>query len=174
MPTRKPNKRIRIKAKAEEHQIHVDRLRSLPDHILHYILSFFDSTKLAAQTAVLSTRWRYLWTHDHSLILDTDESFNPTNFAMIVNEVMYNRSEECNIDSIDYIHLKYKPDKKLPNRAVRFAASRDCQQFCLCVPHDAGSLDSMDGYVPDRLPYHVMSYFLSGSSNRGSSYLEFV
>ncbi|CAL1375762.1 unnamed protein product [Linum trigynum] len=142
MPTRNPNKKIRIKREPEEEQIHVDRLSSLPDHILHYILSYFDSIKLSAQTSVLSTRWRYLWTHVHRLILDTDESFNPTNFARIVNEVMYNRSEECNICSIDYIHMKYKPDKMLLNRVVRFAASRDCQQFCLCVPHDAGSLDS--------------------------------
>ena len=38
-----------------------DRLSDLPDNLLHLILSFLDA-RVAVQTSVLSSRWRYLWT----------------------------------------------------------------------------------------------------------------
>lgn len=38
-----------------------DFISGLPDCLLHNILSFLDM-KLAVQTSILSTRWRYIWT----------------------------------------------------------------------------------------------------------------
>ncbi|PWA65093.1 F-box domain, Leucine-rich repeat domain, L domain-like protein [Artemisia annua] len=40
----------------------VDRISSLPDPILHVILSRLHSTEEVIRTRVLSTRWKYLWT----------------------------------------------------------------------------------------------------------------
>ncbi|XP_047048873.1 F-box protein At4g22280-like [Lolium rigidum] len=37
-----------------------DRISSLPDEILHHIMSFMTARE-AVQTCVLSTRWRYIW-----------------------------------------------------------------------------------------------------------------
>ncbi|KAL5711367.1 hypothetical protein ACHQM5_021831 [Ranunculus cassubicifolius] len=42
-----------------------DRLSSLPDNILHYIISFLP-TKYAVGSSVLSTRWKHIWTSIHS------------------------------------------------------------------------------------------------------------
>ncbi|KAL5708746.1 hypothetical protein ACHQM5_019509 [Ranunculus cassubicifolius] len=41
-----------------------DRISSLPDNILQYIISFLP-TKYAVGSSVLSTRWKYLWTSIH-------------------------------------------------------------------------------------------------------------
>ncbi|KAI3960212.1 hypothetical protein MKW98_016936 [Papaver atlanticum] len=38
-----------------------DRISSLPDSLIHHILSFMYMNH-AVQTCVLSTRWRYIWT----------------------------------------------------------------------------------------------------------------
>ncbi|KAK0595334.1 hypothetical protein LWI29_005659 [Acer saccharum] len=46
----------------------IDRLSNLPDPIIHHILSLMN-TKYAVQTCVLSKKWRYHWTHIHSLNL---------------------------------------------------------------------------------------------------------
>ncbi|XP_021755129.1 F-box/FBD/LRR-repeat protein At5g56420-like [Chenopodium quinoa] len=50
----------------------IDRISELPDFILHHILSYL-STKEAAQTGVISKRWRYVW--ETFPILDCNEWF---------------------------------------------------------------------------------------------------
>ncbi|CAL1397273.1 unnamed protein product [Linum trigynum] len=54
--------------KSPEHRTG-DRLSSLPDEILSHILSFL-KTKYAVGTAVLSRRWKDLWTRVSNLDLD--------------------------------------------------------------------------------------------------------
>ncbi|GAB2277850.1 hypothetical protein Dimus_012553 [Dionaea muscipula] len=44
----------------------MDRLSSLPDHVIGHILSFLD-TKSAVQTSILSRRWTYLYTFSTNL-----------------------------------------------------------------------------------------------------------
>ncbi|CAL1385868.1 unnamed protein product [Linum trigynum] len=53
---------FRKKLKTSHHQRQeIDVVSNLPDHILHYILSFLDM-KLTVQTSIVSKRWRFLWT----------------------------------------------------------------------------------------------------------------
>ncbi|GFZ11317.1 hypothetical protein Acr_22g0007150 [Actinidia rufa] len=55
----------KTKTGAEEEEVEekmcTDRLSTLPKDLIHHILSFLD-TKFAAQTCLLSKRWRSLWT----------------------------------------------------------------------------------------------------------------
>ncbi|CAN1784349.1 F-box/LRR-repeat protein 13 [Linum perenne] len=48
----------------------IDRLSSLPDFVLHHLLSFLD-TKSVVQTSVLSQRWRYVWKNVPALNLSS-------------------------------------------------------------------------------------------------------
>ncbi|CAI0495779.1 unnamed protein product [Linum tenue] len=140
MSIRNPNKKIRIDGEAEEHHIGVDRLSSLPDHILQSVLSFLDCTKRSVQTSVLSRRWRSLWKQVPILTLRT-KHFTPSSFARYVGEVLSRRPENCNIDVIYYAHLDFSIDKELFHRVVKFAASHSCQEL-VCVPYDDEALDS--------------------------------
>ncbi|XP_065872606.1 uncharacterized protein [Euphorbia lathyris] len=56
------------KLKLEEKE---DRISSLPDPLLHHILSFLLSTVDAIQTDILSKRWQNQWTHVPVLIFDS-------------------------------------------------------------------------------------------------------
>lgn len=63
----------------------IDRLSTLPDHVLLEILSFLP-TKLAAQTSVLSHRFQHLWETSPSLDLDL-RAFRHTDFVGFLNLV---------------------------------------------------------------------------------------
>ena len=49
-----------------------DRISSLPDEILHHILSLMTARE-AVQTSVLSTRWRYVWLYLRCLNIEVRE-----------------------------------------------------------------------------------------------------
>ncbi|KAL8156671.1 hypothetical protein AgCh_001677 [Apium graveolens] len=73
-----------------------DRLSSLPDDILHQILSFL-GTRQAVQTSVLSKRWRHVWTTTSSLTFDWyDQLFPYTHSGIIkfMEHVLSNRNHE--------------------------------------------------------------------------------
>ncbi|PIA59127.1 hypothetical protein AQUCO_00400171v1 [Aquilegia coerulea] len=53
----------------------IDRISNLPEHILHYILSFLP-TKYAVGTSVLSTRWNGLWKFIHNLDFCDEHLYN--------------------------------------------------------------------------------------------------
>ncbi|CAA0842861.1 F-box/FBD/LRR-repeat protein [Striga hermonthica] len=68
----------------------IDRLSSLPDSILHHILSFLP-TKRSVQTSILSRRWRHLWAHVPDIEFDchTDlELDGGKRFSDIIYRVM--------------------------------------------------------------------------------------
>jgi F-box-like len=53
----------------------IDKLSNLPDVLLLYILSFLKARK-AAQTCILSKRWRSMWAYTPSIYLDYAEFRN--------------------------------------------------------------------------------------------------
>ena len=69
-----------------------DRLSSLPDCLLHTIMSFLKARQ-AVQTCVLSTRWRHLWRSVPCLDIDFDE-FKKKAPASDASRITYNNFME--------------------------------------------------------------------------------
>ncbi|CAI0466898.1 unnamed protein product, partial [Linum tenue] len=107
-----------------------DRLSSLPDEILSHILSFLQ-TKYAVGTAVLSRRWKDLWTRVSNLDLDDSLVYRhlpPNNngasteqisevrgrralvFSRFVDRVL---SRHKNLDSVNRFRLQVMSDLRL-------------------------------------------------------------
>ncbi|KAF7842762.1 F-box/LRR-repeat protein 25-like [Senna tora] len=72
-----------------------DRISSLPDEVLHLILSCLN-TKLAIQTCVLSKRWRYLWTGISTLHLSSSCS-DEDSFSDFLDHVFLSRDHSKTI-----------------------------------------------------------------------------
>ncbi|KAL5732497.1 hypothetical protein ACOSQ2_032189 [Xanthoceras sorbifolium] len=81
-------------------QMVVDRISSLPDPIIHHILSFTD-TKYAVQTCVLSKKWRKQWTNIQSLNFDHSSFSTWVGFKDFVLNVLWGRK------SLDVRKIKF-------------------------------------------------------------------
>ncbi|XP_071706221.1 F-box protein At4g27050-like [Rutidosis leptorrhynchoides] len=108
-----------------------DRISSLPDVLLVYILSFID-TKLSVQTSILSKRWLNLWTllpvlNFDSSLFENIEVFNPNKFLFnspfdrFVDHVIAHRNASIKIDSIN---IKVT-DENAMARVFRYALSQN-------------------------------------------------
>ncbi|KAL5787170.1 hypothetical protein ACOSP7_004119 [Xanthoceras sorbifolium] len=81
---------VRNKVQISDKMVGIDRLSSLPDPIIHYILSLTD-TKSAVQTCVLSKKWRDHWTNIHSLNFDRSSFGRWVGFRNFVLHVLQHR-----------------------------------------------------------------------------------
>lgn len=54
-----------------------DRISSLPETLIHYILTLLGDMKYVVPTSVLSKRWTYVWTSLPSLTFDSYSFFKP-------------------------------------------------------------------------------------------------
>ncbi|KAJ4828907.1 hypothetical protein Tsubulata_043909 [Turnera subulata] len=87
-----------------------DRISSLPDDIIHYILSFLEDTKFAAKTCVLSKRWKNLWTSLPDLRFNTAYYKTTRSFRKFLLSALLRRDRNCEARSLhlsmDYEHLR--------------------------------------------------------------------
>nr|GFA42621.1 hypothetical protein [Tanacetum cinerariifolium] len=75
------------------------RLSSLPDEIIHQILSRFD-TKFAVQTCVLSSRWKLIWKSIPRIHLSSRQFKDLPKFAKFVNHVLSHRDHQAEVSTI--------------------------------------------------------------------------
>ncbi|KAL4570245.1 hypothetical protein LXL04_025896 [Taraxacum kok-saghyz] len=76
-----------------------DRLSSLPDELIHKILSCFD-IKFAVQTCLLSLKWKLLWTSIPCLNFSTDHFRDLQKFAKFVKHVLSHRNHQIEVSSV--------------------------------------------------------------------------
>ncbi|KAM0059785.1 putative F-box domain-containing protein [Helianthus debilis subsp. tardiflorus] len=92
-----------------------DRLSSLPDDLIHEILSFI-GIKDAIMTSVLSSRWRYIWTTLPYLNFSQQNlrtSYAPSKFVM---DVLTHRN---NLVGLSSITLSYGPDSLCNSQSLK-------------------------------------------------------
>ncbi|KAI3728231.1 hypothetical protein L6452_16864 [Arctium lappa] len=79
--------------------INEDRLSSLPDELIHQILSCIDS-KFAVQTCLLSSRWKLLWTSMPCLNFASHHFVSLHKFAKFVTHVLSHRNHQIEVTSV--------------------------------------------------------------------------
>ncbi|XP_065872603.1 putative F-box/LRR-repeat protein At3g18150 isoform X1 [Euphorbia lathyris] len=133
------------KLKLEEKE---DRISSLPDPLLHHILSFLLSTVDAIQTDILSKRWQNQWTHVPVLIFDSGMyyDYSVEEFVRFIDNNLL--QHDCS--KIKKLHLAYDFDKGSNFCSkIRFATRKHVEELIL----DCGSHLLYDPY---RLPQFLL------------------
>ncbi|KFK24752.1 hypothetical protein AALP_AA8G020200 [Arabis alpina] len=119
-----------------------DIISSMPDEILHHILSFLP-TEFSLRTSALSKRWRYVWSETPYLSFDCYEtdpiSVNQTLYYYSADKIKsYHLSISCMADNIDSF--------------IEFAMSRDTEKL------------SLEFYDALNLNYDFPKFFYNDSS----------
>ncbi|GMP79309.1 hypothetical protein CsSME_00034908 [Camellia sinensis var. sinensis] len=110
-----------------------DRISTLPDPILHEILSSMD-LKYAIQTCALSKRWRYLWTSLPNLHFDVDlfplpnDSKRLHQFPHFVNQVFSQRDTNSNLCNF-YFSPHACDHPSFIENSLSYAISHNVQQL---------------------------------------------
>ncbi|XP_059631951.1 F-box/LRR-repeat protein At4g14103-like [Cornus florida] len=129
-------------SKLQKIRCNKDRISNLPDPILCHILSFLP-TKFAVATAILSTRWKFLWASVP--ILDFNDSIslywpgimfrNPRerhSFMNFVDRVLMLRDNELNLDKFN-LDCCGNCDSTRVSKWVCFAARRNVGEIKLSL-----------------------------------------
>ncbi|OMO98205.1 hypothetical protein CCACVL1_04297 [Corchorus capsularis] len=126
------------------------RICSLPDPIIHYILSFLP-TKEAAKTSVLSKRWQFLWMFVTNLEFNEDiwkehdvkEEETRRNFMSFVERVLF-LSDPPNISKFK-LSCKVLSDQSRISTWVDAAVKRKVERLILYFP--------FEDFEPPSLPH---------------------
>ncbi|KAJ0427737.1 putative F-box domain, leucine-rich repeat domain superfamily, F-box-like domain superfamily [Helianthus annuus] len=105
-----------------------DRLSTLPDDIIHKILSFV-STKHVVETSVLSSRWRYIWTSMPSLNFSTKDFHTLPKFSEFVKHVLSGRNNQMEVFSIELTFHGKVSVKRILNYIMNYTLSHNVQQL---------------------------------------------
>ncbi|KAF7114232.1 hypothetical protein RHSIM_RhsimUnG0095800 [Rhododendron simsii] len=123
----------------EETMEEEDIISTLPDSILHQILSSVD-TKAAVQTCALSRRWRYVWVSLPNLHFDYDEfpgaddGTKMRRFARFVNRVLSLRDTSTTVSRF-YLWSSYYLDPGLVKNCIFYAFQHNVRELMLWAPY---------------------------------------
>ncbi|KAJ0666239.1 putative F-box domain, leucine-rich repeat domain superfamily, F-box-like domain superfamily [Helianthus annuus] len=104
-----------------------DRLSSLPDDIIHKILSFV-SIKRAVKTSVLSSRWRFIWTSMPYLSFSSEGFHTLPKFSNFVKHVLSGRNNQTEVSSVK-LRFRGKVSQAFVKRILNYAFSHNVQQL---------------------------------------------
>ncbi|XP_071696092.1 F-box/LRR-repeat protein At3g26922-like [Rutidosis leptorrhynchoides] len=105
----------------------IDRLSSLPEGLIHKILSFI-GTKRVVQTSALSSRWKYTWTSMPYLDFSSKDFDKLPIFSKFVNHVLSGRNNEAEVSSLK-LEFRGKVSQVFVKRLVNYAVSHNVQQM---------------------------------------------
>ncbi|KAD3641788.1 hypothetical protein R6Q59_004338 [Mikania micrantha] len=109
-----------------------DRLSSLPDDLIHKILSCFNIRE-AIGTSVLSSRWRFIWTSMPYLSFSTRDFSTLPKFSKFVTNVLYRRNNQAQVYSMKLL-LRVNVSLLFVKRLLDYAFSHNIQQLnAVCI-----------------------------------------
>ncbi|MFS8030197.1 putative F-box domain, leucine-rich repeat domain superfamily, F-box-like domain superfamily [Helianthus anomalus] len=135
-----------------------DRLSSLPDDLIHKILSFV-TIKRAVETSVLSPRWRYIWTSMPYLNFSTKDFYTLRKFSTFVEHVLSGRNNQIKVSSVDLTFIG-RVRRKFVTRIMKYAFSHNVQQL---------NITCLSATMLDTTCFHFQSlkhFTLTGSSHK--------
>uniref|UniRef100_A0ACD5Z8M7 Uncharacterized protein n=1 Tax=Avena sativa TaxID=4498 RepID=A0ACD5Z8M7_AVESA len=77
-----------------------DRISSLPDHLLHHVLSFLPA-QAAVQTCVLARRWRHLWRSTTGLRIVGLDGPEPVEYLRVFVDHLLMLRERTDLDTVE-------------------------------------------------------------------------
>lgn len=112
-----------------------DRLSSLPDDLIHNILSFI-GMKHAVKTSVLSSRWRHTWTSMRHLNFSTEDFYKSAMFSPFVDHVLSHRNHLVHVFSVK-LSFEGLPTQAFVERILNYASTHNVQHLSVtCMsPH---------------------------------------
>ncbi|PWA76870.1 F-box domain, Leucine-rich repeat domain, L domain-like protein [Artemisia annua] len=114
-----------------------DRLSSLPDDIIHNILSFI-GIKDAIKTSVLSSRWRHTWTSMRHLNFSTEDFSISARFSQFVEHFLSHRNQLASVFSVK-LSFGGLPTQAFVERILNYASTHSVQRLSVtCIymgPH---------------------------------------
>ncbi|PWA54197.1 F-box domain, Leucine-rich repeat domain, L domain-like protein [Artemisia annua] len=102
-----------------------DRLSSLPDDLIHKILSFVDTID-AIKTSCLSSRWRFIWTTMPCLNFPNDDFFT----LLKLSKYFSGRDNQREVSSVN-LSFRGKSTKVFVKRILKYAISHNVRQLNL-------------------------------------------
>nr|XP_043625413.1 F-box/FBD/LRR-repeat protein At1g16930-like [Erigeron canadensis] len=104
-----------------------DRLSSLPDELIHKILSFV-SIKHSIRVSALSSRWRYIWTSLPYLSFSTEYFHTLSDFSKFVTQVLTRRGNQSEVYSVKLSFSGSVEDVSFKN-IIHYAFSHNVQEL---------------------------------------------
>jgi hypothetical protein len=133
----------------------MDSVSSLPDHLLHHILSFLP-TQESVRTSVLSRRWQRVWIGLPTFAFDDKRGSSIAGFASSVDEVLAPRLLQGTVDRLQ-IYVRHPPHIARANQWLQRAAERVREDISIIFhqnsPAERILHDTDNGY--DRIVLHL-------------------
>ncbi|GKE72864.1 F-box domain containing protein [Tanacetum coccineum] len=107
--------------------VEVDRLSSLPDDLIHKILSFNDTLD-AFKTSTLSSRWRFIWTTMTCLAFSSEDFPDLARFSKFVKHVLSGRDNQRDVSSVK-LTFRGKASQVFVKKILTYAFSHNVQQL---------------------------------------------
>ncbi|GJS95860.1 reverse transcriptase domain-containing protein [Tanacetum coccineum] len=104
-----------------------DRISSLPDELIHKILSFVD-TKYAVQTSMLSSRWKLIWKAMPCLDFASYKFCPLPKFSKFVTNVLSHRNHQIDVSSVK-LDFDGAASKAFARKIANYAFSHNVQEL---------------------------------------------
>ncbi|PWA37790.1 F-box domain, Leucine-rich repeat domain, L domain-like protein [Artemisia annua] len=112
---------------AKRMNVEGDRLSSLPDDLIHKILSSI-SLQQAIETSSLSSRWRYIWTSMPYLDFSTEGFSKLNKFSKFVTNILSRRNNQVQLSSVK-LSFRGKATQVFVKRILNYAFSHNVEQL---------------------------------------------